>query len=59
MKLDADGIARYDIVGSILRADGKVTPINLSGLHEYELEATKREIRRRARKGDTVDVKVV
>lgn len=59
MTYDEDGMARWDVVGTITGVNGKVRHINHQGAHEYELENIRTAIRKAARKGDTVDVKVV
>lgn len=58
MANDADGFSRVNMVWTIEGRTGVKTG-TLYGLHEMELENAKIAVARRARRGDTVDIRVV
>ena len=57
-KTDADGMARVDLEWTIEGRDGTKTG-KLYGLHEQELAMAKAQIKRRARRGDTITTREI
>jgi hypothetical protein len=58
MKIDADGMARVDLVWSIEGTDGRREG-TLYELHEAEVAVARGQILRLARRGDTVEIRTV